>query len=54
MTAYDKSSNNINKQIIKSVYISVLIDLLGFTVILPLFPSLLEFYKKNDEVMFVV
>ena len=39
-----------SRQIIKVVFISVLIDLLGFTVILPLFPSLLDFYSKNDQV----
>ena len=50
MAASSESGVDCNKQIIKSVCISVLIDLLGFTVILPLFPSLLEFYKKNDEV----
>jgi MFS family permease len=28
--------------------ISLLIDLIGFTIILPLFPSLLQYYKEND------
>lgn len=32
------------------VFFSLLIDLLAFTVILPLFPSLLEFYASNKEV----
>lgn len=36
-------------KIIFSIFVSVLIDLLGFTVILPLFPSLLEFYDKNEK-----
>lgn len=31
------------------MFISLLLDLLGFTVILPLFPALLEFYAKNDS-----
>lgn len=35
-------------KIIFAIFISVLIDLLGFTVILPLFPSLLDYYAKND------
>ena len=30
------------------VFIGLLIDLLAFTLILPLFPSLLDHYKKND------
>jgi len=36
-------------RILKTIFISLLLDLLGFTVILPLFPSLLEFYDKNDQ-----
>lgn len=31
------------------MFISLLLDLLGFTVILPLFPALLDFYAKNDS-----
>lgn len=31
------------------MFISLLLDLLGFTVILPLFPALLDFYSKNDS-----
>ena len=30
------------------MFISLILDLLGFTVILPLFPALLDFYSKND------
>lgn len=32
------------------VFFSLLVDLLAFTIILPLFPSLLEFYASNREV----
>ena len=32
------------------VFFSLLVDLLAFTVILPLFPSLLEFYANNKKV----
>ena len=32
------------------IFVSLLVDLLGFTVILPLMPSLLEYYSKHDEV----
>ena len=34
------------------VFFSLLVDLLGFTVILPLIPSMLEYYSKNDKVRF--
>lgn len=30
------------------VFVSLLLDLLAFTMILPLFPSLLDHYHKND------
>ena len=32
------------------VMLSLLIELLGFTVILPLLPSILEYYSKSDQV----
>lgn len=32
------------------VFLSLLVDLLGFTVILPLIPSLLEYYSSKDQV----
>ena len=32
------------------VFFSLLVDLLAFTVILPLFPSLLEYYASNKQV----
>nr|XP_053629151.1 major facilitator superfamily domain-containing protein 10-like [Cherax quadricarinatus] len=31
------------------MFISLILDLLGFTVILPLFPALLDYYSKNDS-----
>ena len=34
------------------VFLFLLVDLLGFTVILPLIPSLLEYYDKHDEVRY--
>lgn len=40
-TATDKS--------VYIVFISLLLDLLAFTMILPLFPSLLEHYRVNDN-----
>ena len=32
------------------LFLSLLVDLIGFTVILPLIPSMLEYYSKNDQV----
>ena len=32
------------------VFLSLLVDLLGFTVILPLIPSMLEYYSNKDQV----
>jgi len=43
-----------SRKVLTTVFISLLIDLLGFTVILPLFPSLLEFYQKNDKASHVL
>ncbi|KAF2095032.1 MFS general substrate transporter [Rhizodiscina lignyota] len=36
------------KQVIKVLFISLLLDLISFTFILPLFPSLLEFYRRTE------
>ena len=33
------------------VFFALLIDLLGFTMILPLMPSLLEYYSHHDKVI---
>lgn len=41
-----KSSQNLTGYV---VFISLLFDLLAFTMILPLFPSLLDYYKQNDS-----
>lgn len=46
------SINNAKPKINKTVYIvfvSLLLDLLAFTMILPLFPSLLDHYRLNDK-----
>lgn len=32
------------------LFFSLVLDLLGFTVILPLMPSLLEYYGRSDQV----
>lgn len=35
------------------IFLCLVVDLLGFTVILPLLPSILEHYGSNDEVSVV-
>jgi len=40
---------NSDTKTILTIFISVLIDLLGFTIILPLFPSLFEYYEKSEN-----
>lgn len=44
-----KSSQNVQNYTGYVVFISLLFDLLAFTMILPLFPSLLDYYKQNDS-----
>lgn len=34
------------------IFVSLLLDLLAFTMILPLLPSLLEYYRKNDNQLY--
>ncbi|CRG83209.1 Major facilitator superfamily domain-containing protein 10 [Talaromyces islandicus] len=36
------------KKVLRVIFISLLLDLISFTFILPLFPSLLDFYLKRD------
>ena len=36
------------KKLLRTVFISLVIDLLAFTVILPLLPSLLDFYGTKE------
>uniref|UniRef100_A0A8C0G5I8 Major facilitator superfamily (MFS) profile domain-containing protein n=1 Tax=Chelonoidis abingdonii TaxID=106734 RepID=A0A8C0G5I8_CHEAB len=36
-------------RVITIVFLALLVDLLGFTLILPLLPSILEYYSKNDD-----
>lgn len=42
------SDLNQNKKTITLIFISLLLDLLAFTMILPLLPSLLEYYDKEE------
>ncbi|XP_070540246.1 major facilitator superfamily domain-containing protein 10-like [Ptychodera flava] len=48
-SASDTSERTDSPRILYIVFISLLIDLLGFTVILPLLPSLLDYYGKNSN-----
>lgn len=50
-TATKKDANNLNKTHpqVYIVFFSLLFDLLAFTMILPLLPSLLEHYRVNDK-----
>nr|XP_060634007.1 major facilitator superfamily domain-containing protein 10 [Anolis sagrei ordinatus]XP_060634008.1 major facilitator superfamily domain-containing protein 10 [Anolis sagrei ordinatus] len=38
-----------SNRVIVIVFVALLIDLLGFTLILPLLPSILDYYSKNDN-----
>ncbi|XP_021955092.1 major facilitator superfamily domain-containing protein 10 isoform X1 [Folsomia candida] len=44
-----KDSKSSMKRPMVVTVISLLIDLIGFTIILPLFPSILQYYKEHDE-----
>ncbi|KAH8704237.1 putative tetracycline transporter [Talaromyces proteolyticus] len=41
-------ANSYRKKVLRVIFISLLLDLISFTFILPLFPSLLDFYLKRD------
>ncbi|ETS78602.1 hypothetical protein PFICI_10664 [Pestalotiopsis fici W106-1] len=45
MAAVDPSAR---KRVLKVIFISLLLDLISFTFILPLFPKLLEFYRNSE------
>jgi hypothetical protein len=38
-----------SSKILRIIIICLLLDLLSFTIILPLFPRILLYYKQNDE-----
>jgi hypothetical protein len=35
------------------LFLSLILDLLGFTVILPLFPTILDYYGQHDDQVFI-
>ncbi|KAI1077853.1 MFS general substrate transporter [Whalleya microplaca] len=45
MAAVDPSTR---KRVLKVIFVSLLLDLISFTFILPLFPKLLEFYRNSE------
>jgi len=54
-SSLNKSINSKSRKTVKDtnyaqaiIFVSLVCDLLAFTVILPLFPSILQYYKKND------
>ncbi|XP_073832770.1 major facilitator superfamily domain-containing protein rtet [Musca autumnalis] len=51
--ATDSNKKNVDQErtnpMVYIVFISLLFDLLAFTIILPLLPSLLEYFKQNDS-----
>lgn len=54
MNLKTKSNNNKDKEKLNStiyiVFVSLLLDLLAFTIILPLLPSLLDHYRLHDDI----
>ena len=38
-----------DNQILKVLFLSILIDLFGFTSILPIYPSIFAYYETNDD-----
>ncbi|KAM9810830.1 major facilitator superfamily domain-containing protein 10, partial [Neosynchiropus ocellatus] len=44
-----KESSMLSSKVIKVVFVTLLLDLLGFTLILPLLPSILDHYAQNEN-----
>lgn len=56
MTAVNKSAEDggpFSSKVIRSVFIILLLDLLGFTLILPLLPSILDHYAQTGVSCFL-
>lgn len=45
----DKTKDKGSSRMTIVIFVGLLIDLLAFTLILPLFPALLDFYRRNDK-----
>ena len=50
-TEMPRNSSTSSTGTVVFMFVSLLIDLLGFTVILPLIPSILDYYSTQDEVL---
>lgn len=50
LASNSKNEEKRMNRIFYTVFISLILDLLAFTVILPLLPSLLEHYSQSDKV----
>ena len=47
-SAGNETLSKVEKKLLRTVFLSLVIDLLAFTVILPLLPSLLDFYGTQE------
>lgn len=45
----NENENSEDAKIVRAVFVSLLLDLLAFTMILPLLPALLDHYEKQDN-----
>ncbi|KAK0143467.1 Major facilitator superfamily domain-containing protein 10 [Merluccius polli] len=51
-TRSEEKDGSFSSRVIKIVFISLLLDLLGFTLILPLFPSILDHYGQTEDTVY--
>lgn len=49
-----KTGQLTTKRVFTVIFVSLLIDLLAFTVILPLMPSMLDYYGHNSKVSSII
>ncbi|XP_048099108.1 major facilitator superfamily domain-containing protein 10 isoform X3 [Alosa alosa] len=52
MTTEQTAQEGSSSRVITVVFVSLLLDLLGFTLILPLLPSILDHYSKKDDAVY--
>uniref|UniRef100_A0A8C6UI90 Major facilitator superfamily domain containing 10 n=1 Tax=Neogobius melanostomus TaxID=47308 RepID=A0A8C6UI90_9GOBI len=53
VTSSEEEEQSFSTKIINIVFVILLLDLLGFTLILPLLPSILDFYAQDDVYQFM-
>lgn len=51
-SAGNETLSKVEKKLLRTVFLSLVIDLLAFTVILPLLPSLLDFYGTQEDSLY--